>query len=469
MSSKTPETCKGMRDLTPEVVAKRKYMFQVLEKHFQRAGFVPLETPSMEYLSTLTGKYGDEGDQLIFKVLASGDYLKDFKEKSMKEGATTLAIDALDSKKVLPMISDKALRYDLTIPFARFMAKNHRELPLPFKRYQMQPVWRADRPQKGRYREFYQCDADIIGSKSLFNEMDLLLIFDGVFSDFSLPVTIKVNSRKVLTGLAEAAGCINEFIPMTVALDKLDKIGKEAVLAEMAEKGIPEASITILGRFIDHLTSPVGEKMNFLKDLCAGSEIGKEGIAEVSTLLEFCKNNAFSAEVEFDMTLARGLSYYTGPIFEVKSKVGSYSVTIAAGGRYDNLTGVFGVEGLSGVGISFGVDRIFDVLEEQGLFPEGTLVSTKILFTNFGEEEVYALYPFVRELRAKGIAVEMYPESAKLKKQMQYAHDKKVAFVVVTGKDELNNNSVQYKDMSTGEQFIVAKNVFIESILSRCI
>lgn len=456
MSAKVPETCKGMRDFFPDQVAKRQYMFQVITKHFQRFGFAPLETPTMENLTTLTGKYGEEGDQLIFKVLSSGDYLKDYKSTLEKSAVTAVALPDLDSKKLLPSISDKALRYDLTIPFARFMAKHYRELPLPFKRYQIQPVWRADRPQKGRYREFYQCDADIIGSQSLLNEVDLMCIYDGVFREFGLSVTIKINNRKILTGIAEALGIADKLVDMTVALDKLDKVGKDSVLLEMEESGIPSRATSELAKLIDVSQESTEMKIAFIKKLLSSSEIGMAGVGELEYLFSFMKRLPMKAVVEFDLTLARGISYYTGPIFEVKAREGSMTSTIAAGGRYDNLTGIFGVEGLAGVGISFGVDRIYDLLEELKLFPVDAMKSTDVLLLNFGEREVETMYPLIQELRTHEISVEVYPEAAKLKKQMQYASDKKIKFVIFAGEEELNNKSVQVKNMYSGEQTAIS-------------
>lgn len=462
--SKVPETCKGMRDFFPEQVAKRQYMFQTIAKHFQRYGFVQLETPSMENLSTLTGKYGDEGDQLIFKVLSSGDYLKDYKEELEKEGKSSIEREELNSKKLLPKIADKALRYDLTIPFARFMAKYHRELPLPFKRYQMQPVWRADRPQKGRYREFYQCDADIIGSESMLNEVDLLNIYDSVFEELGLPVVIKINNRKILTGIAEVLHIADKLVSMTVAIDKLDKIGKEGVLAEMAEHGISEDARDRLSLLIDAIDKTYEEKIAFIKDFLHESEIGKQGIEEMEYIFSSLQNLSFKAKLELDLTLARGISYYTGPIFEVKAGKGSLTSTIASGGRYDNLTGIFGVDGLAGVGISFGIDRIYDVLEELGLFPEDTVQRVDVLVLNFGEQEIKEIYPLMKSLRRAGVCVEIYAEAAKLKKQMQFAADKKVRYVLFAGRDELDKKSVQIKNMDTGEQKNISLLNFEEEI-----
>ncbi|MFN7160345.1 MAG: histidine--tRNA ligase [Candidatus Gracilibacteria bacterium] len=456
MNVKAPETCKGMRDFFPDQVSKRQYMFQVIAKHFQRYGFVQLETPTMENLSTLTGKYGDEGDQLIFKVLASGDYLKDYKTELEKAGKSEVSIQDLDSKQLLSKISDKALRYDLTIPFARFMAKNYRELPLPFKRYQMQPVWRADRPQKGRYREFYQCDADIIGSKSMLSEVDLLCIYDGVFTELGLPVTMKINNRKILTGIAETLQITDKLVAMTVAIDKLDKIGKEAVLVEMKSSGIPDTACGKIGELIDAMSTDYAAKLAFIKNLLSDSEIGRQGIEEIEYIFSFLNKLSFKAELELDLTLARGISYYTGPIFEVKTKLGSLTSTIAAGGRYDNLTGIFGVDGLAGVGISFGVERIYDLLEELDLFPKDTIKTVDIMLLNFGDREVERIYPYIQEIRGAGTSVEIYPENAKLKKQMQFASDKKTKYVLFAGGEELDKKSVQLKNMITGEQIDIS-------------
>lgn len=452
MSTKAPDTCKGMRDFYGEEVAKREYIFTILKKQFRRFGFLPLETPTMEYLQTLTGKYGDEGDQLIFKVLSSGDYISEYKKALGKDAGLISDLREVEPKKLLPFISDKALRYDLTIPFARFVAGKYRELPMPFKRYQMQPVWRADRPQKGRYREFYQCDADIIGSDSLLNEVDLLYLLDEAFVELNIPVLIKINNRKILNGIAEAVGIVDQLTDMTVAFDKLDKIGKEKVLEELRGKGIEEKALAQLGTVLDLLDKPTNEVLMYLERFLESSEVGKKGIAELKEVFSVFENQELRAELSLDVTLARGLSYYTGTIIEVKSKIGTLSSTITAGGRYDNLTGIFGVDNLSGVGISFGVDRIFDVLEENKLFPAEISKPTDVLVLNFGEREVKEMYPYVLQLRKQDVSVEIYPDPAKMKKQMKYADDKEISYVLIAGEEELSKNSVQLKNMKTGNQ-----------------
>lgn len=437
-----PSIPKGVRDFGPDKMVKRNYIFQTIKTVFQKFGFLPIETPTMENLSVLTGKYGDEGDQLIFKVLNSGDYLS---------GVTSADLD-LGSKKMTTKISEKGLRYDLTVPFARFVVMNRNEITFPFKRYQIQPVWRADRPQKGRYREFYQCDADVVGTNSLLCEAEIVLMIDEVLSNLKInDFTIKINNRKVLTGIAEAIGEHGKEAIICVAIDKLDKIGEEGVVKELKEKGISDTAIDQLMPIIA-LEGDNIEKINRLRIILKNTEIGQAGLDELDKVFNYLKSFTIQhAKIEFDIALARGLSYYTGCIFEVKAnnvQMGS----ISGGGRYDNLTGMFGMPDVSGVGFSFGVDRIYDVLEELALFPTDQQTTTKILITTFDEEaEAYAL-KFLQQLRNAGINAELYPESAKMKKQMSYADSKKIPFVAVIGSDEIATNLLTFKNMDSGEQ-----------------
>jgi len=437
-----PSIPKGTRDFSPEIMVKRNYIFQTIKKHFERFGYMPLETPSMENLETLTGKYGDEGDQLIFKILNSGDYLSKVNgdQKSM-----------LTSKQLTPYIAEKALRYDLTVPFARFVVMHQNELTFPFKRFQIQPVWRADRPQKGRYREFYQCDADVVGTKSLLCEVELIQLFDAVLTELKIPVTIKINNRKILAGLAEVAGVSNRFTDMTVVIDKLDKIGESGVVKELTEKEFDENSIKIIISFFASQGSN-SDRMKVISGFLEKSETGLKGLEELQIIFDHIKSLGLeTANLELDPTLARGLNYYTGAIFEVKARdveMGS----ICGGGRYDDLTGIFGLPDVSGVGISFGADRIYDVMSELKLFPENSGSTTQLLFANFGEsEEKYCLH-VLQKVRVAGINAELYPEAGKMKKQFKYADDKKIPFVAVVGADEIKNNTIALKNMMTGEQ-----------------
>ncbi|MFZ4785164.1 MAG: histidine--tRNA ligase [Flavobacteriales bacterium] len=438
---------KGTRDFAPEVMVRRNYIFFVIRSAFERYGYLPLETPSMENLSTLTGKYGEEGDQLIFKVLNNGDYLKD---------AEDAALSQRDSKKLSFSICDRALRYDLTVPFARFVVMNHNQLALPFKRYQIQPVWRADRPQKGRYREFYQCDADVVGSNSLINEVELIQIFDEVLTRLGLPdFSIKINNRKILSGMAEVAQASDKMMDMTIAIDKLDKIGADGVAKELREKGFTEGQLNIINVVLT-LSGSNNEKVDQIERLLGSSEIAQKGIAELRFILS--RVDAVGLErgkLELDLTLARGLNYYTGAIFEVKAN-GVQMGSICGGGRYDDLTGIFGVPGLSGVGISFGADRIYDVMNELNLFPAEIGATTKVLFANFGEQEEMFILPVLRDLRKAGVNAEIYPEAAKMKKQFKYADDKKIPFVAIIGADEMANGQVSLKNMQTGDQTTMA-------------
>lgn len=439
-----PSIPSGTRDFSPEQMVKRNYIFDTIKRSFQRYGYLPIETPAMEHLSTLMGKYGEEGDKLIFKILNSGDFMDKVDEALLQ---------SKDSKKVTNQISEKALKYDLTVPFARYVVQHQHELTFPFKRYQIQPVWRADRPQAGRYREFYQCDADVIGSDSLINEVELVQLIDDVFTQLKIPVLIKINNRKILSGIAEVIGEKEKIVTITVAIDKLDKIGKEGVNKELEENGVGAEAIKKLQPLID-FNGNTKEKLNFLKQLLASSEIGLKGIEEVNYIfntVDACK--PATAECELDITLARGLNYYTGAIFEVKSKVGKLSSSITGGGRYDDLTGIFGLPNMSGVGISFGADRIYDVLNELNLYPESVASSTQLLFVSFGEAEQNYCLPLLAKARKEGINAEIYPEAkAKMKKQMGYADDKKIPFVVIVGGDEMQSGQLTLKNMKTGTQ-----------------
>jgi len=445
---------KGTRDFGPDVMVKRNYIFSVIRKTFERFGYLPLETPTMENLSTLTGKYGEEGDQLIFKVLNNGDYLKD---------ADDAALSQRDSRKLSFSICDRALRYDLTVPFARFVVMNHNQLALPFKRYQIQPVWRADRPQKGRYREFYQCDVDVVGSNSLLNEVELIQIFDEVLTNLGLPdFSIKLNNRKILSGIAEVAGAAAQMMDMTIAIDKLDKIGVDGVEKELREKGFKDDQLKVINSVLN-ISGSNEEKLTQLRGILSASEIAMKGIEEVQYILTRVASVGLErAKLELDLTLARGLNYYTGAIFEVKAN-GVQMGSICGGGRYDDLTGIFGLPGLSGVGISFGADRIYDVMTELQLFPQEIGATTKLLFANFGEtEEIYSL-PILRQIRQAGINAEIYPEAAKMKKQFKYADDKKIPFVAIIGADEMANGTIALKNMQSGEQ----ANLRLEELISQ--
>ena len=422
-------------------MAKRNYIFNTIREVFVLYGFQQIETPAMEQLSTLMGKYGEEGDKLLFKILNSGDYLKD---------APAEMLEARDSVHLTSRISEKGLRYDLTVPFARYVVQHRAELQMPFKRYQLQPVWRADRPQKGRYREFYQCDADIVGSDSLLNEVELVTMIDEVFHRFGINVLIKLNNRKILTGIAEIIGAPDKLIDITVAIDKIDKIGLDGVNAELSDKGLTPDAIAALQPLLA-MSGSNDEKMSTLQTLLAGSETGVAGLDEMRTVLDHVAALGTRATVELDVSLARGLNYYTGTIFEVKAldvAIGS----ILGGGRYDNLTGVFGMPGLSGVGISFGADRIFDVLNALNLYPADTLACARVLFINFGEQEAAQALRYVMDLRAAGISAELYPDSSKMKKQMAYANERGVPFVALVGESELADGTLTLKDMATGEQ-----------------
>ena len=437
-----PSIPKGTRDFSPAEMVRRNYIFDTIKKSFVTYGFLPIETPSMENLKTLTGKYGDEGDKLIFKVLNSGDYLK----KADKE-----AIEEVNSAKLISSISEKALRYDLTVPFARYVVQHQNDIAFPFKRYQIQPVWRADRPQRGRYREFYQCDADVVGSNSLLYEVEIVQLLDEVLYNLGIPdFTIKINNRKVLSGIAEITGESDKIIDITIAIDKLDKIGEEGVIKELESKEVSASAIEkIKPLFL--LKGDYKKVISEMKTMLEDSEIGLKGIEELDFI--FKKINALGlkrAKFEFDVTLARGLNYYTGAIFEVAANNVNMG-SISGGGRYDDLTGVFGLKDVSGVGISFGADRIYDVLEELELFPEFSADSTQVMLVNFGIDDLFCLQ-VLKELRQNGINAEFYPSSAKLKKQMKYANDKNIPFVIFINEDEVASNSLELKNMLTGDQ-----------------
>ncbi|WP_288789503.1 histidine--tRNA ligase [uncultured Elizabethkingia sp.] len=447
-----PSLAKGTRDFTAQEVSRRKYIINTLQKNFELFGFQPLETPSFENLSTLTGKYGEEGDRLIFKILNSGNYTDKVNENDWQNK---------DAKKLTSQISDKALRYDLTVPFARFVAMNHGQLTFPFKRYQIQPVWRADRPQKGRFREFYQCDADVVGSESLWQEVELVQLYFKAFKELGVPVAIQMNNRKILSGLAEYAGITEQLIDFTVALDKLDKIGKDGVIKEMQEKGISDEAIEKLD-FLFHQKNNALENLQELKARFEGVEVGIQGVTE----LEFVLSKAMELGIDnqdlvFNITLARGLDYYTGAIFEVKAK-GVEMGSIGGGGRYNNLTEVFGVKNIPGIGISFGLDRTYLVMEELGLFPENATVKVEYLFANYGEKEAIEAMKLIAQLREKGISAELYPEAAKLKKQFTYAEKKEIPHLVFLGKDEIENANVTIKNLTTGEQETIAQSEFLK-------
>ena len=446
-----PSIPKGTRDFSPEEMAKRNYIFNTIREVFHLYGFQQIETPAMENLSTLMGKYGEEGDKLLFKILNSGDCFAGISDEELMEK---------NPLRFAAKACEKGLRYDLTVPFARYVVQHRNEISFPFKRYQIQPVWRADRPQKGRYREFYQCDGDVVGSDSLINEVELIQIMDEVFHRFGIRVCIKMNNRKILSGIAEIIGEADKIVDITVAIDKLDKIGLDNVNEELRSKGLPEEAIERLQPII-MLQGSNQEKIATLKEVLSASETGLKAVAELDFILERISHTPIRAELELDLTLARGLNYYTGAIFEVKAldvQIGS----ITGGGRYDNLTGVFGMEGVSGVGFSFGADRIFDVLNQLDLYPEGSLKTTQLLFVNFGQKEEIHLLPLIAKVRKAGIRTELYPEPAKMKKQMGYADAKKIPFVAIVGENEMAENKINLKNMLTGEQTLVTIEELIE-------
>ena len=446
-----PSIPKGTRDFSPVEMAKRNYIFNTIREVYHLYGFQQIETPAMENLSTLMGKYGEEGDKLLFKILNSGDCFAGIAKEELEE---------MNPVKFAAKACEKGLRYDLTVPFARFVVQHRNEISFPFKRYQIQPVWRADRPQKGRYREFYQCDGDVVGSDSLINEVELIQIMDEVFHRFGIRVCIKMNNRKILSGIAEVIGAADKIVDITVAIDKLDKIGLDKVNEELRDKGLSEEAIAKLQPVV-LLSGSNREKIASLKEVLAASETGLKGIEEMEFILDRIEKLALRAELELDLTLARGLNYYTGAIFEVKAldvQIGS----ITGGGRYDNLTGVFGMEGVSGVGISFGADRIYDVLNQLDLYPKDALQTTQLLFVNFGSQEEAYLLPIVAKVRAAGIRTELYPESCKMKKQMSYADAKKIPFVAIVGETEMAEGKINLKNMLTGEQSMLTIDELIE-------
>ena len=448
-----PTVPKGTRDFSPIEMAKRNYIFNTIKEVYALYGFQQLETPAMETLQTLMGKYGEEGDKLLFKVLNSGDFMAKLSPEELAEN---------NSLRLASKLCEKGLRYDLTVPFARYVVMHRDELQMPFKRYQIQPVWRADRPQKGRYREFYQCDADVVGSDSLLNEVELMQIVDTVFSRFKIRVLIKINNRKILTGIADYIGAPDKITDITVAIDKLDKIGLEAVNAELEANGILPESIAKLQPILA-LSGTNEEKLATIARTIASSEVGLKGVEETRFILEKLKTTGLNNEIELDLTLARGLNYYTGAIFEVKA-VDTPMGSITGGGRYDNLTGIFGLPGLSGVGISFGADRIYDVLNTLDLYPQEAVDATRILFINFGEKEADYCLPIIQQVRTAGLSAEIYPDSAKMKKQMSYANAKQIPFVALAGDDEMQAGKITLKNMTTGEQTLLTPQQLIESI-----
>ena len=448
-----PSIPKGTRDFSPVEMAKRNYIFNTIREVYHLYGFQQIETPAMENLSTLMGKYGEEGDKLLFKILNSGDCFAGISGEELSE---------MNPLKFAAKACEKGLRYDLTVPFARFVVQHRNEISFPFKRYQIQPVWRADRPQKGRYREFYQCDGDVVGSGSLINEVELIQIMDEVFRRFGIRVCIKMNNRKILSGIAEIIGEAEKIVDITVAIDKLDKIGLDNVNEELRSKGLSEEAIAKLQPII-LLTGSNSEKIATLRELLASSETGLKGVEELDFILERVSHTPLQATLELDLTLARGLNYYTGAIFEVKAldvQIGS----ITGGGRYDNLTGVFGLNGVSGVGISFGADRIFDVLNQLDLYPADSLQTTQLLFTNFGKQEETYLLPLIAQVRQAGIRTELYPEAAKMKKQMSYADAKKIPYVAIVGETEMEAAKINLKNMITGEQQLVSLDELIDTL-----
>lgn len=451
-----PSIVKGTRDFSPAEMSKRNYIFNTIKEVYALYGYQQIETPSLETLQTLMGKYGEEGDKLLFKVLNSGDFLNKVSDEELQERNVL---------KLASKICEKGLRYDLTVPFARYVVMHHDEIQFPFKRYQIQPVWRADRPQKGRYREFYQCDADVVGSDSLLNEVELMQIVDEVFTRFGVRVLLKINNRKILTGIAEVIGAADKIVDITVAIDKLDKIGLEGVNQELANSGIDADAIEKLQPIIS-LQGTNEEKLKTIGEVLKDSEIGLKGVEEVSYILKVLKSVGLHHEIELDLTLARGLNYYTGAIFEVKAldvEIGS----ITGGGRYDNLTGIFGKPGLSGVGISFGADRIYDVLHALNRYPKETIGGTQLLFINFGDQETAYCLPLVNEARRQGVCTELFPDAVKMKKQMSYANAHEIPYVALAGENEMKENKITLKDMRSGEQKLLSKDDLIPFLLEQ--
>lgn len=453
MAYQRPSIPKGTRDFSPAEMARRNYIFDTIRQAFKLYGYKQIETPAMENLSTLMGKYGEEGDKLLFKILNSGDYLKPVGDEELTER---------NCARLASKLCDRGLRYDLTVPFARFVVQHRDELTMPFKRYQIQPVWRADRPQKGRYREFFQCDADVVGSDSLWNEVELLSLIDTVFRNLKIRTCIKLNNRKVLSGIAEVIGEADKLIDITVAIDKIDKIGIDKVNEELSQKGLNDEAISRLRPLLE-LSGSNSEKLQTLSELLASSEIGLKGIEELKEVLDGIDTLGHECDVELDVSLARGLNYYTGTIIEVKAldvEIGS----ITGGGRYDNLTGVFGMSGLSGVGISFGADRIYDVLNQLNLYPEEISNTVKVIFVNFGQAEAVQSAKYIAQLRQQGISAELYPDSTKMKKQMNYANDNKIPFVAIIGETELQDGTIAVKNMNSGEQKTMSINELIDAL-----
>ena len=451
--SQKPSIPKGTRDFLPLETARRNYIFDTIKEQFRLFGYSQIETPAIENLSTLMGKYGDEGDKLLFKILNSGDFMKSVSPEEAVEK---------DSRKLLSKISEKGLRYDLTVPFARFVTQYRNELQLPFKRFQIQPVWRADRPQKGRYREFYQCDADVVGSSSLWNDVELLSMVDTVFCRLGIKTVIKLNNRKILAGIAEVIGAPEKIIDITVAIDKIDKIGLEKVEEELLQKELSQSAISQLEPLLK-MTGNNEDKLTFIKDYLKKSETGQKGVEELEEVIEGIDALGHKNEVEIDISLARGLNYYTGTIIEVKAcdvEMGS----IAGGGRYDNLTGVFGMEGVSGIGVSFGADRIYDVLSQLNLFPENVSESVTVMFVNFGKKEALESAKIIKRLREEGVSAELYPDTAKMKKQMTYADSRKVPYVAMIGEEEMEKGEINLKNMVNGEQTRLKKDELIEKL-----
>jgi histidyl-tRNA synthetase len=452
MSVIKPSIPKGTRDFTPIEVAKRQYIFGAIKKVFEKYGYQPIETPTMENLSTLEGKYGEEGDKLLFRILNSGEIYDALSKTTVNNNGD-----------VIKALSEKGLRYDLTVPFARFVVMHQNDITFPFKRYQIQPVWRADRPQRGRYREFYQCDADVVGSDSLVYEMELVKIYDEVFGLLGIPVAIKLNNRKVLSGMAESIGAQQQFMDITIAIDKLDKIGQQGVRQELNTKGITESQMQVIEKFFAIKGTP-GEMISKAKELLSDSPTGLKGLNELETVLNYLQlSGSLKQKLEIDFSLARGLNYYTGAIIEVKPtnvQMGS----LGGGGRYDDLTGMFGLKGISGVGVSFGADRIYDVLEELKLFPESAISTTKVLFVTFDDAALQYALPLLQQVRAEGISSEIYPSPDKLKKQMKYANDKQIPFVIVIGEDEVKSGKLSFKNMTSGEQELLDINEIIQRL-----
>ncbi|MCD8303420.1 MAG: histidine--tRNA ligase [Prevotellaceae bacterium] len=449
-----PSIPKGTRDFGAEEMARRNYIFSTIRSVFSLYGYQQIETPAMENLSTLLGKYGDEGDKLLFKILNSGDFMQGITEENLRQES---------SNRLATRLSEKGLRYDLTVPFARFVVQHREELTLPFRRYQIQPVWRADRPQKGRYREFYQCDADVVGSDSLLNEVELVQIIDTVFSKLGIRVCVKLNNRKILAGIAQLIGESDKMVDITVAIDKLDKIGLDGVNAELRQAGLSEKAVLKLQPIIS-LSGSNEEKLATMRQALTGIETGLKGLEEVTFVMQTLKPLCLKNPLELDLTLARGLNYYTGCIFEVKAldaQIGS----ISGGGRYDNLTGIFGLEGLSGVGISFGADRIYDVLNQLNLYPTELATATRLLFVNFGSREAAYCLPVIAKAREAGISCELYPDSSKMKKQMQYANAKRIPYVAIVGETEMQAGSLTLRDMQTGEQRLLSPEQLIDALL----